>query len=189
MPLSRLNQSVLFDATAAGATLSKTLWPGPYTVTLPGQFDVASILNASGQVVGGVFASARNERWSGVTLDFLGVGAASQALVVEVGKVYGVGQLAQPLASVSLTSMVTSGTVTGTNPYTGVSTPGTTWRFFDLTAITAKGGVGQVLQNVGGTADNTPSQLLLDVSDGEWYYVLVTNLANLTEAVCVVTPF
>ncbi len=184
----------LFDATAAGATLAKTLWPSTYTVTLPSPGNVASITN-SGSVIGGVFASVTPDQgidqptgWNNVLLDFAGIGNASQALVVEIGKFYGTGMLTQPLASVSLTTVVT-GTSVNINPFTGVATSSKTWRYVDLTAITAYGVVSQVMQYVGGTLSGPVSQLLLDCTDAGYYYIIVTSLAGLSEALCVITAF
>ncbi len=178
----------LFDATVVGTTLLKTLWPGPLdALTLPAQGSgTATPLKVSTVTVGAVLAVKPN--WSSLLLDFAALGAASQHLVVEIGKLGVNGAMPTVLGSVDLESIVTSGTIANVNPFTGVATPAKTWRMFDLVAITAAFQLGQLLVSVGGVQDNTPAQLTLDVSEAPWYYVLVTNLNSLTEALCVVTP-
>lgn len=178
----------VFDATAAGSSLSKTLWPGTFTNTLPstGKGNVSSILSGS-SVVGGVFSPTR--KFPSCFLDFCAVGTADQTLVVEIGKLQASGAIAIPLASVSLKSITTAGTVANFNPFTGASVPATTFRLFDLTTVTALGNYLQVVKNVGGAEDETPCQLLLDTEEAQYYYVIITTLpAGLTEVIAVATP-
>ena len=177
----------LFDATAAGATLSKTLWPGTYTVTLPSPGDgkVADLYSGS-TVIGGVIAPSAGT--TGLLLDFAAVGAADETLVIEIGKLPDGDGIAIPLASVSLKSMTTSGTVANVNPFTGAVTSSVTWRLFDLATITNKSQIGDVQVAVGGSEDNTPCQLILNTTQATFYYIVVTSLGALTRALCVVTP-
>jgi hypothetical protein len=178
----------LFDVANAGSSLSKTLWPGTLTVTMPTSGNVATLLSGA-NAVGGVLAPYQG--WGSVLLDFAGVGAADLTLTVEVGKVMagsGGNPIATPLASAALKSITTSGTVANVNPYTGASTPATTWRLFDLVTLTNKGQLGQLLANVGGAEDDTPAQLILDVTQADYYYLVVTSLGTLTRAICVATP-
>jgi hypothetical protein len=189
LPLADRIPVTLLDVQNAGSTLSKVLWPGSYTVTLPvrgtGRGSVTPILSGANQV-GAVFSPGPD--WASVLLEFAGVGAADQTLVVEIGRVAADGALAQPLASVSLKSITTSGTVANKNPFTGEATAGVTWRLFDLVTITAKAQLGQVLTTLGGTEDETPGAVVLDTSESVYYYVLVTNLNSLTRALVVLTP-
>lgn len=178
----------LFDATAAGSSLSKLLWPGSFSVTLPDPSSgkAASILSGAA-VVGGVLA--RVPGWDSVLLDFAAVGSADQTLVVEVGSFDVTNQMARVLASLSLKSITTSGTVANSNPHTGAATAGVTWRLFDSLTITAKSQLGQVLANVGGSEDETPCQAVVDVSEQSYLYAVITTLpAGLTRVFCGFTP-
>lgn len=182
----RANPKTLFDGTAAGATLAKTLWPGTYTNTLPsmGSGDVSDI-TSSGSTIGGIIAVPGAAR--GLLLDFAGVGAADETLVVEIGKLNASGAIAEVMASVSLKSITTSGTVADTNPFTGTATSSVTWRLFDLATITEYGRHNQVVPNVNGTENNLPCQLMINAEEGVWYYVLVTSLGALTRVICAAT--
>lgn len=187
--------TLLCRAVAAGATLSKLQWPSTYTVTLPaansGAAGVANIL-ASSNVIGGVFSPGVS--WGGVILDFAGVGAADLTAVVEIGRLAMNGPSAnavmpQVLASVSLKSITTSGTFTANiNPFTGAAAAATTYRLFDLVTLTAKSALAEVLLNVGGAEDNTPSQLLLDTTHSPYYYCVLTSISTLTEVAMCITP-
>lgn len=182
-----MGHRTLFTATAAGATLSKTLWPGSYTCTLPDPGGVASILNSTPAVVGGIFH--RPPFWQAALLDFAGVGNADLTLAVEIGSIDKTGTLVRVLGSVSLKSITTSGTTTANiNPFTGEATASTTWRLFDLVTITAKAQLNQIQVNVGGTEDDTPSQLILLADEAKYFYVMVTSLGTLTKAMCAIRP-
>jgi len=176
-----------FTATAAGATLAKTLWPSTYTVTLPNRLSgaMANIVSSSA-VIGGVLAAQPGV--NALMLDFAGVGSADLTLVVEIGKLNVDGAIGIPIASVSLKSITTSGTLADVNPFTAAAATGTTYRFFDLATLTNYGDFNQVSVNVGGSENNLPSQLLLTMEEGVWYYFIVTSLGSLTSALCVITP-
>jgi hypothetical protein len=176
-----------FDATAAGVTLSKTLWPGTLAATLPAaDSGKAADLTSGGVVVGGVLAKVPG--WDSVLLDFAAVGSADQTLVVEIGSFDLVNSMARVLASLSLKSITNSGTVATGNPFTGV-VDGKTWRLFDLLTVASKAGLGQVLASVGGAEDDTPTQVVLDVSEAQFYYAVITTLpAGLTEVFCAFNP-
>lgn len=177
----------LFDATAAGVTLSKLIWPGTLTNTLPVSPGIPTAITSSGSTVGGIFTP--DKAWPAVLLDFAAVGTADQSLVVEVGKLQVTGAIAMPLASVTLKSITTAGTVANVNPYTGAATAGTTWRLFDAVTITEKDVTDQVSKYVGGAEDDTPSQLLLTTTDAKYFYIVITTLPGaLTEVICVLTP-
>lgn len=183
-----LGPFTLFDVAAAGTTLSKTLWPGGLTVTLPGRGSgEKAVLSSGANAVGGIFAPSAG--WNSMLLDFAAVGAADITLAVEIGKLHEDGAIAMPLSSVSLKSITTSGTVANVNPFTGEATASTTWRLFDLVTMTPKSQVGQLLVSLGGAEDDTPSQLLLQTNEAAYYYLLVTSLGALTRALCVATPF
>jgi len=188
MPLG--TPATLFTATAAGATLAKTLWPGTYTLgstTLPSARSGSSSTILSGSsVIGGVIAAEPGT--SGLILDFAGVGGADLTLVVEIGKLNADGAMAMPIASVSLKSITTSGTIANVNPFTGAVVASTTFRLFDLATLTNYGNLDQLTVNVGGTENNLPVQLVLTTEEGQWYYFIVTSLGTLTSAICVVTP-
>lgn len=183
--------SNLFVATAAGsASLSKQKFPGAYTITLPSPGSgIAGItaLTESSATVGAVIAPESS--WGGVLLDFAGVGAADLTLSVEIGRFGGSARMPTVLATADLKSITTSGTFTANfNPFTGAAVSATTYRLFDLVTLTAKTNLAEVLTVVGGAEDNTPAQLLLDVSMAAYYYVLVTSLGTLTQALCAATP-
>jgi hypothetical protein len=172
--------------------LSKTLWPaagpGSFTCSLPSIADVASPANilSGASVVGGVFAASKRDQ--SILLDFCCVGAADLTLVVEIGKLHMLGAIAMPLASVSIKSMTNAGTIANVNPFTGLAVAATTFRLFDLAAITALGKIGQVVTVVGGAEDDTPAQLALMVDDAQYYYAIITSISTITEVVCVMTP-
>lgn len=180
----------LFNLANAGATRSKLLFPGGvYTCTLPalgsGAIAVASLTDGTNQV-GAVFSP--HPGWGSVLLDFAGVGAADEVLAVEIGRFHATGTLTHVIGSVSLKAITTSGTTTANfNPFTGAAVATTTFRLFDLATITSRGARNQLLLNLGGTEDQTPAQLLLDVTEANYYYVAVTSLGALTRALCVVT--
>lgn len=182
----------LFDATGAGSTLLKLLCPaaGPtgftWSLNTPASGLPANIVNSTPAVCGGVIPPF--PLWDSVLLDFAAVGAADRSLAIEIGRFPVVGAMAQILATATLKSITTSGTIANVNPYTGVATPGITWRLFDLITLTNKGQLGQVLVSVGGAEDNTPAQLILNVSEMQYYYVMITSLDQLTEVSCVMTP-
>lgn len=187
MSLTLGTPTTFFTAVAAGATLAKTLWPGTYTVTLPTKLSgsMANITSSS-NVIGGVIAPQAGI--NALMIDFAGVGSADLTLVVEIGKLNASGAIAIPIASVSLKSITTSGTVANTNPFTGDAVAATTYRLFDLATLTNYGDFNQLSLNVGGTENQLPSQLLLTMEEGVWYYFIVTSLGTLTSALCVVTP-
>lgn len=177
----------LFTATAATTTLEKTLWPGTLTVTLPIPGSVAPIYSTGTTVCGGVIGA--KQPWSGLLLDFAAAVAADATLVVEIGQVLKDGALARPLASVSLKSITTSGTVTANkNPFTGATVASTTYRLFDLTTITSNGDLAQVLLDLNGTENNTPSRLSVDLTETLYLYVIVTTIGAATKFLCVATP-
>lgn len=178
--------TTLFDVTAGGTTLAKTL----YTATLPtpprSTTPYPANITQTAVVVGGV--TGVHPSWTSLLFDFLSVGAADLTLTVEIGKVQVQNGFAIPLASVALKSITTSGTVADANPYTGATTTGVTWRLFDLATITSLAASGVVAANVGGSEDQQPVQLVVNVAGAQWIYALVTNISTLTRAACVVTP-
>lgn len=181
----------LFTATAAGSTLSKLAFPGATfgIASYPAQGTAKSITSTVGgtTVIGGIFAPQTG--WGAVNLDFAVAGAADTTLVVEIGGVQVPGAIPEVIASVSLKSITNSGTFTANlNPFTGKAVAATTYRLIDLTTITTRSNVAQLVTLVGGLEDDTPSTLLLDVRQFCYYYVLVTNLGANTSALCDVTP-
>ncbi len=184
--------SVLIDtATAGGATQAKTLFPNAtYTATLPsiGSGQSAPITKVSdGSVVGGIFAPGTN--WPGVLLDYAGVGAAVVTVTVEIGKLQASGGICQPLASVTLKSITTAGTVADVNPFTGATTTGTTWRLYDAATITGLGSYDALSKNIGGTESEQPSELFLTTDEAPYYYAIVTDLSTATSFSLFMTPF
>jgi hypothetical protein len=187
----RASPRTLFDATAAGSSLSGLLWPatgpGSFTTTLPPKEQIGTIspILTSTSVCGAVFAPSARD--CAVLLDFCAVGTAEQALVIEIGKLHTVGAIAMPLASVSITS--STQTVANVNPYTGVAIATTTYRLFDTAAITAKSGTDAIITSLGGGTDDTPTQFTLMCDDATYYYAIITTLpGGLTEVICVMTP-
>jgi hypothetical protein len=178
----------LFDATAAGTTLANLLFPGTNTCTLPsaGSNQVAPILNGSGATIGGVYAPRASV--PAILIDFAGVGAADVTVAVEFGLIQASGALAQPFASDSLKSITTAGTVANVNPYTGEATASVTWRLFDLSTITGAQQQGQLFNLIGGTENDQPVQLQMDVSRATWYYIMITNISTITRLGCYITP-
>ncbi len=184
----------LFDATAAGATLSGTLWsaagPGVFLCGLPVALSgsVAPLTNSvalGALTVGGVIAP--DPRTPGLLLDFACVGNNDTNLVVEIGKLHALGAVAQPLASVTLAS--STQTVANVDPFTGQAFAATTFTLFDQITISAKDVLDQVIANNGGAADDTPGQLLLTCDEAVWYYVLITTLpGTMTRVRCTATP-
>ncbi len=184
----------LFDATAAGSTLTKTLWPtagpGVYTCTLPGVQQIAnpaSILNSGLAVVGGVVAP--NYRDEALILDFAAVGSTNVALVVEIGKLPTPGGIAFPIAQATLTSIVTSGTIANVNPFNGDATAGKTWNLFDGIVISTTGFdlTDEVIVCQNGSVNNNPSRILLTADQAQYYYVMITTLNSFTEVLCCYT--
>lgn len=183
------NPISLFTATGAGTSLSAKLWPGTYTVALPvkGSGLAANISNG-GTVIGGVFAPATT--WSAVLIDLACVGNASTNLVIEVGRLAINGAMAQVLSSVTLTtgSALSIGPI-AVNPFTAAVIAPTTFKLFDLVILNSKAVLGQLLVEIGGAADNTPSQLVLATTEVSYYYVICTSLdAAMTSVICAITP-
>lgn len=182
-----------YPTVAGSATLEKTKWPGAYTLspaTLPvvgsGISGVTALTEAAA-VVGGVFSPGAG--WGGVLLDFAAVSGADATMIVEIGKLTATACMPQKIASVSLKTITTSGTFTANfDPFTGAAQATTTFRLFDLATITTRSGLGQLLANTGGTEDNTPCQLFLDVSDAPFFYVLVTTLGVTGPVTICITP-
>lgn len=186
--VERVAKQLALVAVAGSVTLGKAKWPGAYTVTLPSaeSGDVASMTEA-GAVVGGVFAPKK--QWGGVLLDLAGAGAADQTTIVEIGKLTADACMPQVLASVSLKSITTGGTFTANfNPFTGAPISATTFRLYDLVAITLRGGLGQVLLNAGGLEDDSPAQLLLNLGEAPYYFVLVRTLGVAGPVTICITP-
>lgn len=186
----RLPPIPFMTATAAGATQAKTLFPNAtYTATLPsiGSGGQADIVNASAVKVGGIIAPAYN--WSAVLLDILTTGGADVTGVIEIGKLNASGGMCVPLASCSIKSITTAGTIADANPYTGTATVGTTWRLIDLDTITGTGAWDQVSLNVQGTENDQPSQLMLTTDEACWYYVMLTTLSSFTAVNVYCTPY
>jgi hypothetical protein len=175
----------LLDAQNAGSTLAKTAWPGTYTNALPavGGGGISTIVN-TGNVIGAVFAPRVSE--AAYSLNFLCLGSAGQALVLEIGMVDGANFLTQPLASVSLNA-ITTGTFTNLDPFTGDAPTGT-WRLFDTAVITTYGDYNQVIQTLNGFSTGNTTQIQLDTQESVYYYVLVTNLNSLTRARVDISP-
>jgi hypothetical protein len=167
----------LFSVIAAGTTKSKTR----NSDTLPSEPGTVAA------ITGGAWF-APSDDWVGVTLDFAIVGSADLTLTVEIGQLHASSAMCVPLAAAALKSITTSGTIANVNPFTGQTTASTTWRLIDLVTLTAKGQLGQVLVEVGGTEDDTPSRLTLAITDASYYYVVVTNLSTITRALCVLQP-
>lgn len=177
--------------TVSGATLAKNLFPNAtYTATLPaiGSGGVANITAVSGgAVVGGVFAPGNGV--PGILIDYAGVGAADVTVTVEIGKIQASGALCRPLASVTLKSITTAGTIADVNPFTGETTTGTTWRLYDAATITQIGGYAMLSKNIDGTEDESPSQLFLTTDEAPYYYAIVTDLSTATSLSMFLTPF
>jgi hypothetical protein len=188
----------LFDSTNAGATQLKTLFPGALTFSwvdevgkartdippaLSGQ--EAAILSGA-NVVGGIIAPAQD--WSAFLLDFIATGAGGNQPVIEIGKIFASGAMAEILATATLNAAATAVSFANVDPFTGFATAGVTWtRIFDTVTFGAsKGQLGQVLQNMGGAAD-TPIQLVVDATEAVYYYVIITTLA-VTRLRCDMTP-
>lgn len=181
----------LFSATVAGsATLSKTKWPSTYAATLPAVGSGVAGFTAiteTGVTVGGVFSPGPT--WGGVLLDFAGVGNADLTLVVEIGSLTANGCMPRVIGSVSLKSITTNGTFTANfNPFTGAAVGSTTYRLFDLATVASRDGLGRLLVNLGGLEDNTPCQLILDVANSPFFYVLVTTLGLAGPCICCLAP-
>ncbi len=179
----------LFTATVAGSSLAKTLFPGAFTCSLSpdGNGISVAIVDSNGATVGGLFSPGYN--WSAVLIDVAAVGAADKSLVLEFGKVNAAGGMAIPVASVTLKSISSSGTIADVNPYTGVATPAVTWRLFDLATITNAGAYAQLSKNVGGGETESPSQLFATMDEAQWYYLMTTDLDTLTSVSCYITPY
>lgn len=177
----------LFDASNAGSSQAKVVWPGSLTVTLPAvrSGSVANILSG-GNVVGGMFAPM--DRWGAVLLDFLGVGNADRSPTIEIGRFQASGRLVRTLAAVTLKSVTTSGTIANLDPFTAEAFSSVTFRYFDLATITAHGSLGQVLAGLEGAENERPNQLVVDVSEAAYYYVLLTGLDTMTRMRCNLTP-
>jgi len=190
----------LFEAVAndVGASQQGKLFIGGSSMTLQGGVLPAigsglavNILHGA-NIVGAVLAPKNT--WDSVILDFA-VGGGTQnnkPITVEIGTVGAAGALANVLASVALntyssgSATIASGTI---DPFTGATRAATAWKLFDLTAITAKGGLGQVLQHTGGALDSTRSRLLVGVSDEDYVYVIVTAMdAAITDLLAAITP-
>ena len=182
----------LFLATDAGATLAKTFWPGTFTVTRPGSpGEVQSILDATPDVLGCAFKKGGG--WAAMRLDFAIVGGADLSPAIEVGRFFhnpdGSKSIAQVLAAATLKSITTSGTVTANlNPFTGEAVAATTFRLIDRVTLTNYSNLGQVLVGQGGTENNLPASITIDLNESEHYYILVTSLGTATSVLCVGTP-
>lgn len=191
----RVPPTTLFNATVAGATMAKTVFPGTLnSCTLPspmlgsGNIQVAPItITASGFAAGGVFAAPAN--CTAVTVDFACIGAADLTANVEFGQLFTSGAIAQPFASLAIKSITTAGTLANINPYTGEATAATTWRMFDLATITGGQNVKQLFANIGGTETDLPVQFQFDTSRATWYYIMCTNLSTITQLSCYITPY
>ena len=180
----RAAPQVLFDSSNATTSLSGVMWPGTLTATLPaiGSGGIANVLSGT-NVVGGVFAPTYST--ANYLLDFCAVGGAEANLVLEVGKLDSATGLSQVLGAVTLTS--STQTIANLNPFTGDTIAATTLRLFDTVSISLKAAAGDIVANIGGAADDTPCQLIMKTDDGQYFYVLVTNLNTLTRAICVGT--
>lgn len=175
----------LCTAVAAGSSLAKTLWPGSLTVTLPAPGEIAYIYSGS-NVVGGVFAS--HPSIFSLLVDYAGVGAADRSPTFEMGELQVDGSLARPLHLVTIKGVTTSGTVANINPFTAAAVSATTFRLFDLDTITNYTDQERAIINLGGTEDNQPSQLIVDVTEANYYYFLCTGLDTMTSLLLVATP-
>ncbi len=177
----------LFDATdVAASSLSGLLFPGTgNTCTGParGSGGVAPILNGSNNVCGGVIAPGTNV--ASLRVAFAALGADDLNLVMEVGQLDAAGGLAWPYGTLTVASC--SVTVVNKNPFDGSLLTGT-WRLFDTATLPSLDGLAQVLTNIGGAADNTPSQMRMSVIDAVFYYFILTNLDGLTRVICSVVP-
>lgn len=184
--------TVIARMLAAGSvSLSKAKWPGPYTVTggLPAVGGGGiSTLTETGVVVGAVFAPAPT--WGGVILDFAGVGGADLSPTVEIGRVALDATMPTVLGNATaLKSITTAGTFTANfNPFTGAAVATTTYRLFDLVTLNSLGSQGQLMVDTGGTENETPARLRLDVTAAPYYYVLLRGLATMTEVMAAITP-
>ena len=181
----RSQPQLLTQAVLAGSSLAKTLFPGSFTCTLPmiGSNGVAPIMSSTSQI-GGVIAPDTST--PALILDLACVGAAGQSLIIEIGKINAATGVCTPLALATLNS-ITTGTFVNMNPFTG-AVDVVTWRLFDTVSFTQYGDQNQVAALSNGTVSGNPCQLLVSVEDGCWYYVIVTNLNALTQALICWTP-
>ena len=202
---------VLFDATGSppqlGTSMQGVIFPGAQTVValangptlvngLPplssGQAGHAH-LTQGGNVCGGIFSPSPNSGSILIDLAASGTAASGHTVTLEIGRLLMPGAVPNVLASV----VVTTGTLTlaaGTvDPFTGLTRSSTAWIFFDgTTTITTYSHVGDVLQSVGGTSGQGPSQLLLNCGPfaGGWGYGMMTAFSSTpgyTEVLCAMT--
>ena len=178
-----------FQATAAGTTLAKTVFPGSgNTCTLPslGRNGIAPIVNGSAATIGAVYAPGTNV--PATLLMLAAQSAADVTVAIEFGFLSASGAIAYPFASLSAKTITTSGTIADVNPWTGATDTGTTWRLFDLATITGQQNYRQLFTYDGGTENDLPFILQMDTSQWPYYYALITSISTATNVMLCYAP-
>jgi hypothetical protein len=190
----------LLDVQSAGPSLSGKLWPGPYTVALPSNPTVPATITPSSILlgsnsVGGVFQPYPT--WSSVLINVAVVNNTTTSTTTTTNAPAGITlEFGRLNINLGLTTVLGTAVLhplssvicSGNNPFTWASTPGANWSLCDQITLTNKGQTNQLLVNVGGALDGTPSELKMTVKEAPYYYVLVTNLNGALRATVAITP-